>query len=224
MRILIIEDDIELAGALRDAFDRRGIASDHAETAGDGALMLEATQYAAIVLDLGLPDGDGRVLLRRIRGRRDPTPVLILTAQSGLEERIEGLDAGADDYLVKPFDFDELHARLRAVLRRNGSFQGSDLSFADIRFDTLSHEIFVDDRPVLISSREAELMELLLRRAGQVVTRRLVEDQLFGLSRELGSNAVEVYIHRLRRKLEDSGSSATIGNIRGVGYLLRGAE
>ena len=176
----------------------------------------------AVILDLGLPDGDGRALLRRLRARKDPIPVLILTARGDLKDRVEGLDAGADDYLTKPFAFDELLARLRAVLRRKGDFQGSDLGFADLSFDVHSRELWVGDAQLLLSPREGELMELLIRRAGQVVSRQLAEDQLFGMSNTLGSNAVEVYIHRLRRKLEDAGAIARIENIRGVGYLLRG--
>jgi DNA-binding response OmpR family regulator len=221
VRLLIVEDDGALADALREAFTRHGMTSDCATTAGDAALMLDAARYAAVVLDLGLPDGDGRALLRRLRARQDPTPVLILTARSDLDDRIDGLDAGADDYLVKPFAFDELLARLRAVLRRKGNFQGSGIAFGDLRFDTLSRQLFVGEAMVLLSHREAELMELLLRRAGQVVSRQLAEDQLFGMSEMLGSNAIEVYVHRLRRKLEEAGASARIENIRGVGYLLR---
>jgi DNA-binding response OmpR family regulator len=224
MRLLIVEDDVELAGVLRDAFARRQIASDHAATAGDGAIMLAAARYAAVVLDLGLPDGDGRTLLKRLRTRRDPTPVLILTGRSSVEDRIDALDAGADDYLIKPFEIDELIARVHALLRRKGSFQGNELTFGNLRFDTFSRELFVGDKPVFVSAREAELVELLLRRAGQVVTRRLAKDQLFGQSQALGFNAVEVNIHRLRRKLEAAAASARIENIRSIGYFLRADE
>ncbi|MBQ1562794.1 MULTISPECIES: response regulator [unclassified Caulobacter] len=222
MRLLIVEDDAALAEALGEALETARIASDKAQTAADAIQMLDATRYVAVILDLGLPDGDGRALLRRLRARKDPIPVLILTARGDLKDRVEGLDAGADDYLTKPFAFDELLARLRAVLRRKGDFQGSDLGFADLSFDVHSRELWVGDAQLLLSPREGELMELLIRRAGQVVSRQLAEDQLFGMSNTLGSNAVEVYIHRLRRKLEDAGAIARIENIRGVGYLLRG--
>ncbi|WP_297506796.1 response regulator transcription factor [uncultured Caulobacter sp.] len=222
MRLLIVEDDAALADALGEALAGASIACDKAVTAADAALMLDATRYAAVILDLGLPDGDGRSLLRRLRARRDPVPVLILTARGDLKDRIDGLDAGADDYVTKPFAFDELLARLRAVLRRKGDFQGSHLTFIDLRFDTQSRELRVGEAPLILSQREGELIELLIRRGGQVVSRQLAEDQLFGMSNTLGSNAVEVYIHRLRRKLEDAGATARIENIRGVGYLLRG--
>jgi DNA-binding response OmpR family regulator len=221
MRLLVIEDDLELASALGAAFARRDVASDHAATAGDAMLMLDATRYAAVLIDLGLSDGEGLQVLRRLRERHDPVPVLILSARSDLRDRIEGLEAGADDYLIKPFDFEELFARLRAVLRRNGNFQGNAMVLGNLRFDTLSREVDVGGSVVVLSQRETELIDLLMRRSGRVVTKRLAEDQLFGMSETLGSNAVEVYVHRLRRKLDLSGAEVRIETVRGVGYLLR---
>ena len=132
MRLLIVEDDKDLAAALGSAFARRSISSDHAESGEDAELMLQLTRYAAIVLDLGLPDGDGFNFLQQLRSRKDSIPVIILTARSDLGDRIAGLDAGADDYLIKPFEFDELYARLTAVLRRQGNFQGNLLSFGNL--------------------------------------------------------------------------------------------
>jgi len=221
MRILIVEDDLELAIAIGSAFGRRGVASDHAATTEDATLMVEAMQYGAVILDLGLPDGEGLDLVVRLRARLDPIPVLITTARGDVRHRIQGLEDGADDYLVKPFDFDELFARLQAVLRRKGAFQGSRIAFGNLRFEAQSRELVIDDKPVALSSREIELIDLLLRRAGRVVSRQLVEDQLFGMSEALNSNAVEVYIHRLRRKLEQAGADVAIETVRGVGYLLR---
>jgi DNA-binding response OmpR family regulator len=157
----------------------------------------------------------------RLRARLNPIPVLITTARGDVRHRIRGLEAGADDYLVKPFDFDELFARLQAVLRRNGTFQGSHIDFGNLRFDAISRELMINDRSVSVSSREIELIDLLLRRSGRVVSRQLVEDQLFGMGDALNSNAVEVYIHRLRRKLELAGADVVIETVRGVGYLLR---
>ncbi len=223
MRILIVEDDLELATAIRSAFARRDIASDHAATAEDAGLMIDAMRYAAVILDLGLPDGEGLELLAGLRTRLDPVPVLITTARGEVRDRIQGLEDGADDYLVKPFDFDELFARLQAVLRRKGAFQGNRIAFGNLRFDAPSRELTIEDRPVTLSSRETELIDLLLRRAGRVTTRQLAEDQLFGMSEALNSNAVEVYIHRLRRKLEQAGADVVIETVRGVGYLLRSA-
>ncbi len=221
MRLLLVEDDAALADALRAALDRRGIASDHAANASDAGQMLSAARYGALILDIGLSDRSGIEILRDLRGRGDPIPVILLTARGEIGDRIEGLDAGADDYLVKPFAVEELVARLKAVLRRQGAFQGSVLAFANLRFDTDSRDVAADDRPVILSAREMELLALLMRRGGQVVAKRLVEDQLYGLTGSLGSNAVEVYVHRLRRKIEDAGATARIETIRGVGYMLR---
>ena len=221
MRLLLVEDDTALADALRSALERRGMASDHAASASDAGQMLAAARYAAVVLDVGLPDRSGIEMLRELRGRHDPIPVILLSARGAIGDRIEGLDAGADDYLVKPFAVEELVARLKAVLRRQGAFQGSVLRFANLRFDTDARDVLADDRPVVLSAREMELLALLMRRGGQVVAKRLVEDQLYGLTGSLGSNAVEVYIHRLRRKIEDAGAAARIETIRGVGYMLR---
>ena len=221
MRLLIVEDDKDLAAALGNAFARRSISSDHAESGEDAGLMLQLTRYAAIVLDLGLPDGDGFSFLQQLRARKDTIPVIILTARSDLGDRVAGLDAGADDYLIKPFEFDELYARLTAVLRRQGSFQGNLLSFANLQFDIATRELLVAGAVLALSGRETELVELLMRRDGRVVPKRLAEDQLFGMSDNLGSNAVEVYVHRLRQKLERAGATTRIDTIRGVGYLMR---
>lgn len=224
MRLLLVEDDLELARALADALDRRGFSSDLAHGFDDARQMLECTQYAALILDLGLPDGDGIALIQLLRGRKDPLPIIVATARDSIGERISGLDAGADDYVVKPFDVDELAARLGAVLRRRGSFIGTRLEFANIVLDTQSGDLFVGGTHVLLSSRERQLMELLLRRAGYVVSKQLAEDQLFGMSEPVGSNAVEVYVHRLRRKLQAASAAARIEAIRGVGYLIRRAQ
>jgi len=221
VRLLIVEDDRELAAALDGAFARRSISSDHADTFGDAELMLASAHYAAIILDLGLPDGDGLRLLNRLRARKNPVPLIILTARSDLGDRVSGLDAGADDYLIKPFEFDELFARLTAVLRRQGSFQGNQLSFGNLQFDITTRELLVEGTVLALSVRETELVELLLRRDGRVVPKRLAEDQLFGMNDTLGSNAVEVYVHRLRQKLEQAGATTRIDTIRGVGYLMR---
>ncbi len=221
MRLLIVEDDPALAAALGEALARRGVASDRAGRLDDAEQMLAAAQYSAVLLDLGLPDGDGMALLRALRAERNPVPVLAITARGGVGDRIAGLDAGADDYLAKPFDVDELVARLRAVLRRKGDLAGARLEAGNVSLDTASGDLFVASAHVLLSARERQLAELLLRRAGQVVSKQLAEDQLFGLADPVGSNAVEVYAHRLRRKLAAAGATTRIETIRGVGYLLR---
>jgi two-component system response regulator QseB len=220
MRLLIVEDDLELAAAVRAGLDRRGLPSDYASSLGDADQMLRAMAYSAVVLDLGLSDGNGLDLLHRVRSEQRDLPILILTARGDIEDRLAGLNAGGDDYLVKPFNMDELAARLRALLRRGGLREIS-LTLGNLRFDESSRELSVDNVSVGLSAREAEIMELLLRRAGRVVTKGFVEDQLFGLDDNLGSNAIEVYVHRLRKKLEKANASAAIVTIRGVGYILR---
>lgn len=221
MRILLIEDDRALAHALVDCLTEAGMAVDHGVDLEQAELLLATNTYAALVLDRGLPDGDGITLLRKLRQNGKGIAVLVLTARGEVQARIAGLDAGADDYVSKPFAPDELVARIRAVLRRNGSFQGRDIACANLHFDLDNLTLMVEGRAVPLSAREAGLLALLLRRSGQVVTKRLAEDQLFGAQEILGSNAIEVYVHRLRQKLEAAGSSAEILTVRGVGYLIR---
>lgn len=223
VRLLLIEDDEALAAAVAEALRARAIACDHAASAHDAEAMLGATQYDALLLDLGLPDADGVALLRRLRTRRQSVPILIVTARGATADRVAGLEAGADDYLVKPFDVDELVARLRAVLRRPGEMRPSGVEIGNLHYDADAHTLTVAGQAVPLSAREAEIAGLLLRRAGRVVTKQLAEDQLFGASDTLGSNAVEVYVHRLRRKIERAGATVRIETIRGVGYLLRAA-
>ena len=223
MRLLLVEDDTDLAAAVREALRRRGVEADVAHDAGDALQMIENARYAAVLLDLGLPDIDGVTLIERLRARRNPIPILALTARSALADRIRGLNAGADDYIVKPFEPDELVARVQAVLRRQSNVAETIQAIANVRFNHANGDLWVDAEPVLLSARERQLTELLVRRVGSVVPKRLAEDQLFGLDEPTGSNALEVYVHRLRRKLADAGAAVRIETIRGVGYLLKAA-
>ena len=220
MRLLIVEDSEELAQLLANGLKSTGYDNDVLLTASDARAALSTTRYAAIILDLGLPDGDGLSILREIRQRDDPTPVLVLTARGSVDDRVSGLRSGADDYLVKPFAFEELVARLAALLRRPGQLLGSSLHVANLVFDTESRQAFIDDQPQVFSAREAAVLELLMRRQGRVVPKRLVEDHLFGLADDVASNAIEVYIHRLRKQLADRGAKVQIHTMRGVGYLI----
>ena len=220
MRILLIEDDDAVAAPLIDALSRRGVAVDRARDAGEADASLDAIAYAAVLLDLGLPDEDGIALLVRMRARGDTRPVLVLTARGSLDARILGLNEGAYEYMVKPFDVDELHARLLAVLRRRHGYVGKRLRCGALDFLVETRTASVAGQPLTLSVRETELLELLLRRAGKVVPKRVVEDQLFGLNGDLGSNAVEVYVHRLRKRLEDGATGARIETVRGVGYMI----
>jgi DNA-binding response OmpR family regulator len=220
MRLLIVEDSEELAQLLANGLKSAGYDSDVLLTASDARAALSTTRYAAVILDLGLPDGDGLSILREIRQRDDPTPVLVLTARGSVDDRVGGLRSGADDYLVKPFAFEELVARLAALLRRPGQLLGSSLSVSNLVFDTESRQVYIDDQPQVFSAREAAVLELLMRRQGRVVPKRLVEDHLFGLADDVASNAVEVYVHRLRKQLADRGAKVQIHTMRGVGYLI----
>jgi DNA-binding response OmpR family regulator len=224
MRLLLIEDNEQLSQLLTNELEAAGFSADMVTTVAEGQKALATTHYSAIVLDLGLPDGDGLSVLRELRGRGDPTPVLILTARDGVHDRVIGLRAGADDYLAKPFAFEELVARLQALLRRPGNMLGLTLRLGNVTLDTVSQQVFVDDTPQLFSAREVAVLAILMRRSGRVMSKKLVVDQLFGLSVDVGSNAIEVYIHRLRKQLADAGASLEIHTIRGVGYLISGPQ
>ncbi len=220
MRVLLVEDNIELVSLLKKGLSRGGVEADSVGTAGDASHALATITYAAVVLDLGLPDEDGISLLRGLRRGGDATPVLVLTARDGVSDRVTGLRAGADDYLAKPFAMEELIARIEALLRRPGSLLGRRLTLGNLALDTESRQIFVAGAAHAFPARETAVLEILLRRSGNVAAKRLFEDHLFGLSGDVGSNAVEVYVHRLRKLLGDSGATVKIHTVRGVGYLL----
>jgi DNA-binding response OmpR family regulator len=220
MRLLVVEDNAKLSELLAQGLAQAGFESDRVARLSAAEEALAATTYSAMILDLGLPDGDGRSLVTSLRAKGDHIPVLMLTARDGLEDKVAGLASGADDYLVKPFAFEELIARLRALLRRPGEFLGNSISAGNVTFDTVGRQVFVTGAPVSFSARESALLEILIRRPGRVVPKRVVEDQLFGLSEEVRSNAVEVNIHRLRKQLADSGADIEVHTVRGVGYIL----
>ena len=220
MRLLVVEDNERLAHLLTKGLQAAGYDTDLLTMAGEARTALTTTRYAALILDLGLPDGDGLSVLREIRHRKDPIPVLVLTARGGVHDRVSGLRGGADDYLVKPFVFEELLARLEALLRRPGQLLGSSLQVGNLTFDTQSRQAYIDDKPHVLSARETAVLELLMRRKDRVVSKKLVEDHLFGLSGEVGSNAVEVYIHRIRKQLSELGAKVEIHTVRGVGYRI----
>jgi DNA-binding response OmpR family regulator len=220
MRILLVEDNAELARLLTESLAAKGFAADVLGTAVDARLAIASIRYSALILDLGLPDQDGMTILKELRRAQDPTPVLILTARGSVDDRVAGLRNGADDYLVKPFALEELIARIHALLRRPGQLLGSSLSLANLVLDTETRQIFVNGEPRLFSARESSVLELLLRRQGRVVPKKNVEDQIFGISNDVASNAVEVYVSRLRKQLLESGAKLQIHTIRGVGYLI----
>ncbi|MGA3402108.1 MAG: response regulator transcription factor [Acetobacteraceae bacterium] len=222
MRLLLVEDNARLLTLTRDALARAGFDTDGVTTAADAEAALRSIAYSAVVLDLGLPDQDGLVLLKKLRAAGHTLPILVLTARGGVEDRVRGLDAGADDYLVKPFAQEELQARIRVLLRRPGGLLGQALELGRLRLDTVSREVTIDGAPQSLSPREMTVLEILLRRAGRVVPKHILEDHLFGLSAEVGSNAVEVYVHRLRKQLMEAHAGVEIHTIRGIGYLVSG--
>jgi DNA-binding response OmpR family regulator len=221
MRLLLVEDNARLSELIAGGLARDGFETDRVASIADGLSVIATTHFAAIILDLGLPDGDGLSLVQALRAQGNATPVLILTARQGIRDRVRGLEQGADDYLSKPFALEELAARIRALLRRPPSYLGRELSIGRLNFDTEGREMNLDGRHMVMAPREAMLLETLLRRAGHVVPKKVLEDQLYGLSEEGSSNAVEVSVHRLRRQLEEIGADVAIHTVRGVGYLIR---
>lgn len=220
MRLLIAEDNARLGGYVRAALTERGFTADLVGTAGDAEVALASIGYEALILDLGLPDADGMTLLKKMRQNQDMRPVLILTARDSTEMLVNGLNGGADDYLCKPFEMDELEARIRALLRRPGSRKSVVITEANLQIDTAEREVRVNGTIVEVPRREYYALELLMRRAGSVVSKKSMEDLLYSFGEEIASNAVEVLIHRLRKRLLDSGARAVIHTIRGVGYML----
>lgn len=224
MRLLIVEDNEDLAQLLAKGLKSVGFDTDSLPTVADAREALAAVQYAGVILDLGLGDEDGLTLLRELRQSKNPIPVLVLTARGGLQDRVTGLRTGADDYLVKPFAFEELVARLEAILRRPGQFLGNTLAVSNLIFDTEGRQAFIDNKPQTLSAREGAVLELLMRAKGRVVTKKRVEDHIFGLAGEVASNAVEVYVHRLRKQLQEGGAKVQIHTVRGLGYLISESE
>lgn len=220
MRLLLVEDNVSLVELVSKGLANAGFEVDTAGSIAAAQDAMASSAYAAIILDIGLPDGDGMGILRALRARGDSTPVLVLTARGTLSDRVSGLHNGADDYLVKPFALEELVARIHALLRRPVDFLGRLRRAGNVAFDSVGRQIYVDDVPHILSARETALFELLIARVGRVVTKNYVEENLFGLSEEVRSNAIEVYVHRLRKQLADFGATVEIHTVRGVGYLL----
>ena len=214
MRLLLIEDDPMIGRSLQQGLRQDGYAVDWVRDGQAARASLQDEGYALVLLDLGLPRIGGRELLTELRRRRDPVPVLIITAHDAVSDRVEGLDAGADDYLVKPFSFDELAARIRALLRRRSGVAEPVLRQGALTLDPSTHEVRLEGEPVHLSAREFALLEALLRRPGVPLSRSQLETSIYGWGEEIGSNAIEVHIHALRRKL----GPERIENVRGVGY------
>jgi DNA-binding response OmpR family regulator len=220
MRLLLIEDNVRLAAFVQEGLNKSGLKTDPVHTAQDGMAVLKSQNYDLVILDLGLPDQDGLLLLKDIRDINKNIPVLILTARDALEDRLKGLDGGADDYLLKPFAIEELAARIRALLRRPGQSLGTILETGNVALDTESRTGTIDGRPIRLTRRELDLLEQLLRGAGQVVSKDRIEERLYSYSDEGSANSIEVLVHRLRQKLTRSGANVHIHTLRGIGYML----
>lgn len=216
MRILLVEDDRMIAEGVRKALRAEGFAVDWVHD-GDAALNAAGGEpYDLVLLDLGLPKRDGIDVLQRMRARGLTMPVLIVTARDAVADRVKGLDAGADDYLVKPFDLDELGARMRALIRRQAGRSESVIRHGALTLDPATHQVTLEGAPVALSAREFALLEALLARPGAVLSKSQLEEKMYGWGEEIGSNTVEVYIHALRKKL----GSELIRNVRGLGYMI----
>ncbi|QUD89593.1 response regulator [Phenylobacterium montanum] len=224
MKILLVEDHPELARMTAAYLSEKGFVVDHAGSLGEGREALDLGGYDAMVLDLGLPDGDGVGLLTARPRGRPPPPTLVLTARDATADRISGLNAGADDYMVKPFELDELCARLRAVLRRPGTRAASELSLGRLTFDTVSQQVSVVGVPLNLRRRELLLLEALMLARGRIVVRDVLEERLYGRDLAVTPNAVEVTASRLRRALQDAGAEVRVEVRRGIGYLLVAEE
>jgi two-component system, OmpR family, response regulator MprA len=225
MRVLVIDDDRAVRDALRRAFTLDGYDVHAADGGLEGLQRLDETRPDVIVLDLMMPDMDGIEVCRRVRADGDRTPILMLTARDAVSDRIDGLDAGADDYLVKPFDVGELNARVRALLRRtNAEVAGERISFGDLELDADRHGVRFGDKVAELTRTEYQLLELLMLNPRRVLPHSLIYERVWGYDFGPSSNALRVYIGYLRRKLADLGAPDVIQNVRGVGYALRDVD
>lgn len=218
MRLLLAEDDEVLSDGISKALRQCGYAVDHVDTGLDADHALTAAPFDLLILDLGLPKLDGLQVLQRLRSRGDRLPVLILTARDGLQDRVTGLDHGADDYITKPFDLPELEARVRALLRRSQLGNNLEIVYGPLKFDTTERHVTINEQPLDLSAKELAVLEVLLQRAGRVVSKEQMIEHLYAWDEEVSHNAIEVNVHRLRKKLDPEGVS--IRAIRGLGYLL----
>jgi DNA-binding response OmpR family regulator len=221
LRVLITEDNGELAEFIQEALTQESYLSDIARSGGELKLYLQKTSYAAIILDLGLPDMDGIEVLKNLRRTRNMVPILILTARGGVQDRIKGLDHGADDYLIKPFAIDELIARLRALLRRPSELSNTKLDTGNVSLDIISKSVIVNGNNVIMGKTEVAILEYFMWNSGLTVSKESLEDMVYQDGYTLTENALQVAVHRVRKKLSEAGATPVISTIRGVGYLFK---
>jgi two-component system, OmpR family, response regulator QseB len=216
MRLLLVEDDTMIGESVRLGLRQDGFVVDWVQDGKAAELALSNEPYALLLLDLGLPKKDGLEVLKSLRKNSNSIPVLILTARDSVADRVQGLDAGADDYLVKPFDLDELAARIRALLRRRSGRSDSVISCGDVTLNPTTHQVFQGEKEIALSAKEFSVLHALIDRPGAVLSRVQLEQHLYGWNEEIESNTIEVHIHNLRKKLGND----FIRNVRGVGYMV----
>ncbi len=224
MRMLIAEDERYLNRILKKQLAKEGYAVDSCENGSDALSCLQCAAYDAAVLDIMMPEMDGLTVLEKIRKQNIPVPVLLLTAKDAVEDRVRGLDAGADDYLTKPFSMEELLARLRVLMRRSQTVRQSVLSLHDLTLDPAAKTVRRAEADIHLSMREFSILEYMLRNAGQVLSRQQIEDHIWNYDYQGGSNVVDVYIRYLRQKIDDGQAVKLIHTVRGAGYVLKVKE
>ncbi len=220
MRLLVVEDEQRIVEVLKNGLEKAGFIVDAVGTIASANTAISNISYDAAILDLGLPDGDGLDVLKTARKQGSQLPVLVLTAREAVEDRVVGLDSGADDYLIKPFAIRELVSRIKALLRRPGGVLGAVLDAGNLTFDTIGREVMIAGNPVAFSRREVSILEILLRRFGRVVPKEVLEEKLYAFDQEPESNAVSVHVHHVRRKLKEQNASVEVHTVRGIGYIL----
>ena len=221
MRILVVEDNHRLNHALTSNLVHEGYSVDSAYDGQEGQDLAELTPYDLVILDILLPGKDGLEVCRDLRRRRIPTPILLLTARDSIDDRVKGLDCGADDYLVKPFAIRELLARLRALLRRQFSSQQGQLVIGSMMIDPVTHTVEREERPIDLTPKEFALLEYLMYHPNQVITREMIEQHIWNYEIECESNVIDVYVRRLRRKIDDPFAVKVLTTVRGIGYRLQ---
>lgn len=221
MRILIVDDDRRLVGIIRRGMLEEGYAADVAYDGEEGEYLAEVNPYDLIILDIMMPRKDGVQVCQNLRARGINTPILMLTAKDAVEDRVRGLDAGADDYLVKPFAFNELAARIRALLRREAKTKSPELRVGDLVLNTVTRQLCRGDREIELTTKEYAILEYFMRHPNAVITRTMIEEHAWDYDFDSFSNLVDVYIRRIRRKIDNDGEESLIQTVRGAGYRLR---
>lgn len=224
MRILLVEDNERLSEAIKESLYKAGFEVDVVAEGEEALSVVRHQPYDALILDLGLPDIDGMKVLESLRDQKNTVPVLVLTARDALSDKISGLNSGADDYMVKPFEVDELIARLKALLRRPSQAIGTAIKLNNLSFDTVNRCVQIEDKIIDLSRRELDLLEQLIHAAEKVVTKKSIEQRIYSYGETGSANSVEVLVHRLRKKLDDHAADIEIHTLKGIGYMMTGAD